>query len=80
MLHRVHTAMSGIRTLNVIGTDYTGTVRLTPINLQKNILKNPVFKSTIYFLDVYQYMIRTLTINFKMFGPSLKKLPIRSLC
>jgi len=28
-------------------------VRLTSINVQKNILKNPVFKSTIFFLDVY---------------------------
>jgi hypothetical protein len=28
-------------------------VRLTSINLQKNLFKNPVFKSTIFFLDVY---------------------------
>ena len=28
-------------------------VCLTSINLQKKILKNPVFKSTICFLDVY---------------------------
>ena len=28
-------------------------VRLTSINLQKKILKNPVFKSTFIFLDVY---------------------------
>ena len=28
-------------------------VRLTSRNLQKKILKNPVFKSTIFFLDVY---------------------------
>jgi hypothetical protein len=28
-------------------------VCLTSINLQKKILKNPVFKSTIFFLDVY---------------------------
>ena len=51
-----------------------GIVRLTSINLQKKILKNPVFKSTIIFPDVY---IQTLTINFKIFGPLLKKLPIR---
>jgi hypothetical protein len=29
-----------------------GIVRLTSINLQKKILKNPVFKSTIIFPDV----------------------------
>ena len=34
-------------------------VHLISVNLQKKILKNPVFKSTIYFLDVYQYMIYT---------------------
>jgi hypothetical protein len=28
-------------------------IRLTFRNLQKKILKNPVFKSTIFFLDVY---------------------------
>ena len=28
-------------------------VRLTSINVQKTILKNPVFKSTFIFLDVY---------------------------
>jgi hypothetical protein len=28
-------------------------VRLTSTNLQKKILKNPVFKSTFIFLDVY---------------------------
>ena len=28
-------------------------VHLTSINLQKKILKNPVFKATIFFLDVY---------------------------
>jgi hypothetical protein len=28
-------------------------VRLTSINVQEKILKNPVFKSTIFFLDVY---------------------------
>jgi hypothetical protein len=28
-------------------------VRLTSINLQKKILKNPVFKSTFIFLDAY---------------------------
>ena len=28
-------------------------VRLTSINPQKKILKNPVFKSTFVFLDVY---------------------------
>jgi hypothetical protein len=28
-------------------------VRLTSINLQKKILKNPVFKSAIFFIDVY---------------------------
>ena len=80
MLYRAHPAMSGIRTLNVSGTDCTGIVHLTSINLQKKILINPVFKSTIYFLDVYQYMIETLTNNFKIVSPSLKKLPIRSLC
>jgi hypothetical protein len=35
---------------------------------------NPVFKSTIFFLDVYFYMIyRTLTINLKNDGSLLKK-------
>ena len=31
----------------------TQVVHLTSINLLKKILKNPVFKSTIIFLDVY---------------------------
>ena len=30
----------------------SGIVRLTSINLPKKNLKNPVFKSTIFFLDV----------------------------
>ena len=32
---------------------YYAIVRLTSINLQKIFLKNPVFKSTIFFIDVY---------------------------
>ena len=49
---------------------------------RKNILKNPVFKSTFFsrcilIYDIYN--IRTLTINLKMFCQSLKKLTIRSL-
>jgi hypothetical protein len=39
--------------LPVCETKFCGTVRLTSINIQKKILKNPVFKSTIFFLDVY---------------------------
>jgi hypothetical protein len=31
----------------------TGIVCLTSINVQKNIRKIPVFKSTLYFLEVY---------------------------
>ena len=55
-------------------------VRLTSINLQNKILKNPVFKSTIFFYMLINiWNIWTLTINFKIFGPLLKKLPIRSL-
>ena len=38
-------------------------VRLTSINLQKKNLKNPVFKSTFIFLDVYYYMIYTNSDN-----------------
>ena len=37
-------------------------VCLTFINVQKQILKNPVFKST-FVLDVYQYMIYTNSDN-----------------
>jgi hypothetical protein len=50
--------LSGIRTHNVSGDRYSTDcietiVRLTSINLQKKILKNPVFKSTFIFLDAY---------------------------
>ena len=34
--------------------------RLTSINVQKKILKNQVFKPTIFFLDIYQYLILQL--------------------
>ena len=39
--------------LPVCETKFCGAVRLTSINIHKKILKNPVFKSTIFFLDVY---------------------------
>ena len=50
---------------------------------KKKTLTNPVYKSTYFFLDVYDIYIptkvkhhpvyiRILTINFKIFGPLLK--------
>ena len=42
-----------IRTVQISTRKIVGIVRLTSINLQKKILKNPVFKSTICVLDVY---------------------------
>ena len=50
-------------------------VCFTSINVQKKNLKNPVFKSIFFFqmyINVWWY-IRTLTINFKIFGSYLKK-------
>ena len=56
-------------------------VRLTSINFQTKILKNPVSKSTFFFW-MYMYIIiwyiRILTINFKIVGPLLKTLSIKS--
>ena len=37
----------------IVNFSFICIVRLTSINLQKKSLKNPVFKSTIVFLDVY---------------------------
>jgi hypothetical protein len=49
-------------TLSLTAHWYSCIVCLTSINLQKIILKNPVFKSIIFFLDVY-HMIYTNSDN-----------------
>ena len=46
---------------------------------EKKFLKIQFSNQQRFFLDVYDIK-KTLTINFKMFGPLLKKLPIRSIC
>jgi hypothetical protein len=68
---------------NLIHKGTRESVRLySPFDFYKSsgkILKNPVFKSTFIFLDVYNIWYKqTLTINFKIVGLLLKKLFIRS--
>ena len=56
-------------------------VCFTSINLQKKILKNPVFKPTFFSRCVLIYDIYELQqLISKMFVHYLKKLSIRSLC